>query len=469
MTTSPRILWTQCLEIFRNNVNEQQYQTWFTSIKFKSYDAEAKELVISTPTQFFYEYLEEHFRNIIHFTINRVFGGNISLVYEVEVVKNGPVKMKSDDMPSIDKTEPSKRQPNQSPTLTQAVGPAQDLDSQLNPKQTFSNFSEGTSNKVPRSIGQAIAEKPSQQTFNPLFIYGPSGVGKTHLVNAIGTKLKELHPEKRVLYLSAHLFQVQYTDSIRHNTFNDFMHFYQSIDVLIIDDIQEMIGLEGTQYAFFHIFNHLRQNGRQIILTSDRPPVSMQGMEDRLLTRFKSGLLAELEKPEVQLRKDILRSKIEHDGLQIPEDVIDFISQNVSSSVRELEGVIHSLLAYSVVYNKDVDLDFAQSIIQHTPKTIVKEVSLDKIVEEVSNIYNISQEDIYGKSRKAEIVQARQLSIYLAQLHTQLSVSKIGLLIGNKNHATVLHSIKAIKNRLKTDKALKEQIDELTDILKGNR
>ncbi len=469
MTTSPRILWTQCLEIFRNNVNEQQYQTWFTSIKFKSYDAEAKELVISTPTQFFYEYLEEHFRNIIHFTINRVFGGNISLVYEVEVVKNGPVKMKSDDMPSIDKTEPSKRQPNQSPTLTQAVGPAQDLDSQLNPKQTFSNFIEGTSNKLPRSIGQAIAEKPSQQTFNPLFIYGPSGVGKTHLVNAIGTKLKELHPEKRVLYLSAHLFQVQYTDSIRHNTFNDFMHFYQSIDVLIIDDIQEMIGLEGTQYAFFHIFNHLRQNGRQIILTSDRPPVSMQGMEDRLLTRFKSGLLAELEKPEVQLRKDILRSKIEHDGLQIPEDVIDFISQNVSSSVRELEGVIHSLLAYSVVYNKDVDLDFAQSIIQHTPKTIVKEVSLDKIVEEVSNIYNISQEDIYGKSRKAEIVQARQLSIYLAQLHTQLSVSKIGLLIGNKNHATVLHSIKAIKNRLKTDKALKEQIDELTDILKGNR
>jgi len=469
MTTSPRILWTQCLEIFRNNVNEQQYQTWFTSIKFKSYDAEAKELVISTPTQFFYEYLEEHFRNIIHFTINRVFGGNISLVYEVEVVKNGPVKMKSDDMPSIDKTEPSKRQPNQSPTLTQAVGPAQDLDSQLNPKQTFSNFIEGTSNKLPRSIGQAIAEKPNQQTFNPLFIYGPSGVGKTHLVNAIGTKLKELHPEKRVLYLSAHLFQVQYTDSIRHNTFNDFMHFYQSIDVLIIDDIQEMIGLEGTQYAFFHIFNHLRQNGRQIILTSDRPPVSMQGMEDRLLTRFKSGLLAELEKPEVQLRKDILRSKIEHDGLQIPEDVIDFISQNVSSSVRELEGVIHSLLAYSVVYNKDVDLDFAQSIIQHTPKTIVKEVSLDKIVEEVSNIYNISQEDIYGKSRKAEIVQARQLSIYLAQLHTQLSVSKIGLLIGNKNHATVLHSIKAIKNRLKTDKALKEQIDELTDILKGNR
>lgn len=469
MTTSPRIKWAQCLEIIRSNVNEQQYQTWFTSIKFKSYDVEAKELVISTPSQFFYEYLEEHFRSLIHLTINRVYEGNVSLIYEVEVVKKGSVKMESDEVSSVAKTEPSKRQANQSPTLTQAIAPVQDLDSQLNPKQTFSNFIEGISNKLPRSIGQAIAEKPNQQTFNPLFIYGPSGVGKTHLVNAIGTRLKELHPEKRVLYLSAHLFQVQFTDSVRNNTFNDFMHFYQSIDVLIIDDIQEMIGLEKTQYAFFHIFNHLRQNGRQIILTSDRPPVSMQGMQDRLLTRFKSGLLAELEKPEVQLRKDILRSKIKHDGLQIPEDVIDYISQNVSNSVRELEGVIHSLLAYSVVYNKDVDLVFAKSIIQHTPNTAVKEVSLDKIVEEVSNIYNVKQEDIYGKSRKAEIVLARQLSIYLAQVHTQLSVSKIGLLIGNKNHATVLHSIKTIKNRLKVDMALKEQIDELSNILKSTR
>ena len=467
MTTSPRILWTQCQEIFRSNVNEQQYQTWFTPIKFKSYDVEAKELTISTPSQFFYEYLEEHFRKIIHLTIYRVFGQNVSLIYEVEVVSNGSVKIESDDVPSIEKAEPSKRQANQSPTLTQAVGPAQDLDSQLNPKQTFSNFIEGVSNKLPRSIGQAIAEKPNQQTFNPLFIYRPSGVGKTHLVNAIGTRLKELHPQKRVLYLSAHLFQVQFTDSIRHNTFNDFMHFYQSIDVLIIDDIQEMIGLEKTQYAFFHIFNHLRQNGRQIILTSDRPPVSMQGMEDRLLTRFKSGLLAELEKPEMQLRKDILRSKIKHDGLEIPEDVIDYISQNVSNSVRELEGVIHSLLAYSVVYNKDVDLSFAQSIIDHAPKTVAKEISLDKIVEEVSVKYNVKQEDIYGKSRKAEIVLARQLSIYLAQIHTQLSVSKIGLLIGNKNHATVLHSIKTIKGRLKIDKGLREQVDELSNKIKG--
>lgn len=469
MTDSPHIMWKRCLEVFRNNVNEQQYQTWFTPVKFKSFDVEAKELVVSTPSQFFYEYLEEHFRRLIHFTIYNIFGQDVSLIYEVEVVSNGRVKIESDETPSVTKTAPSTRKANESPTLTQAVGPAQDLDSQLNPKQTFSNFIEGNSNKLPRSIGQAIAEKPNQQTFNPLFIYGPSGVGKTHLVNAIGTRLKELHPEKRVLYLSAHLFQVQFTDSIRHNTFNDFMHFYQSIDVLIIDDIQEMIGLERTQYAFFHIFNHLRQNGRQIVITSDRPPVSMQGMQDRLLTRFKSGLIAELEKPEVQLRKDILRSKIKHDGLEIPEDVIDYISQNVSDSVRELEGVIHSLLAYSVVFNKDVDLGFAQSIMQHTPKVVTQEISLDRIVEEVSVKCNVRQEDIYGKSRKAEIVLARQLSIYLAQKHTKLSASKIGLMIGNKNHATVLHSIKTINNRLSVDKELREQVDELTNILKGSR
>ena len=463
-------MWKRCLDIIRNNVNEQQYETWFSLLQFKSFDVQTKELTVYVPSQYFHEYLEEKFSKLWRPAIIRAFGADTRLFYDVNVASDQTVHMESDTAQNEQHT-PSSKPANAAPSTLEAVGTAQDLDSQLNTKQNFSNFIEGLSNKLPRSVGQAIAENPNQQAFNPLFIFGPSGVGKTHLVNAIGTRVKELHPQKRVLYLSANLFQVQYTDSVRRNTFNDFMHFYQSIDVLIMDDIQELMGetKAKTQYAFFHIFNHLRQNGRQIILTSDRPPVSMQGMEDRLLTRFKSGLLAELEKPEVQLRKDILRSKIRHDGLEIPEDVIDFISQNVSNSVRELEGVIHSLLAYSVVFNKDVDLAFAQSIIQHAPKTEVREVSLDKIVEEVSVIYNVKQEDIYGKSRKAEIVLARQLSIYLAQICTKLSASKIGLMIGNKNHATVLHSIKTIKNRLVTDAGLKEQVDELTNRLRGTR
>ena len=320
-------------------------------------------------------------------------------------------------------------------------------------------------------MGQAIAENPNQQAFNPLFIFGPSGVGKTHLVNAIGTRVKELHPQKRVLYLSANLFQVQYTDSVRRNTFNDFMHFYQSIDVLIMDDIQELMGetKAKTQYAFFHIFNHLRQNGKQIILTSDRPPVSLQGMEDRLITRFKCGLLAELERPEEQLRRDILVSMIRHDGLNIPQDVIDYISINVSDSVRELEGVIHSLLAYSVVYNRDVDMELAQRVMCHSIHVEKKPLTMEQIIECTCEFCHVKQEDVYGKSRKANIVQARQLSMYFAQQFTKLTTSKIGTLVGNRNHATVIHSVKTIENRLNVDKEFRKSVEELEHKLKQKK
>jgi chromosomal replication initiator protein len=247
------------------------------------------------------------------------------------------------------------------------------------------------------------------------------------------------------------------------------MHFYQSIDVLIIDDIQELIGKERTQYAFFHIFNHLRQVGKQIILTSDRPPIMLQGMEERLITRFKCGLLAELERPEMELRKNILHNKIKKDGLRIPNDVVNYISENVSESVRELEGVINSLLAYSVVFNREVDLDFAQRIMNHSAHTVKKEITLDQIIESTCEQMNIKEEDIYGKSRKANIVLARQLSMYLAQEFTQLTTSKIGILVGNRNHATVIHSVKTISNRLKTDKELRKCVDELENKLKNKQ
>lgn len=461
MTDTPHILWNRCMEVFHNNLDESQFKTWFMPIKFKSYDSEKNELTLYTPSQYFHEHLEEHFRKLIVTTIYRVFGKETRLIYEVEVVSKKTITITEDAPVYINEKRPGTRAVNQSPTLTQAVGPAEDLDSQLNTKQNFNNFIAGASNQLPRSIGQSIAEKPNQQAFNPLFIYGPSGVGKTHLVNAIGTRLKELHPEKRVLYLSAHLFEVQFTDSRRKNTFNDFMYFYQSIDVLIIDDIQEMIGKVQTQYAFFHIFNHLRQNGRQIILTSDRPPMSLQGMEDRLVTRFKSGLIAELEKPELELRKNILEYKIKHDGLNIPEDVIEYISENVSDSVREMEGVIHSLLAYSVVYNKEVDLEFAERILKHNQHNERKKITLDMIIESTCEYFDIKQDEIYGKSRKSNVVLVRQMSMYLAQKHTKMTASKIGVLIGNRNHATVIHSVKTIDERLKVDNKLRKSFEEL--------
>ena len=454
------------MEMFRSNVSEQQYQTWFSPMRIKSYDAVQKELAVYIPSQFFFEYLEEHFRRLIHITISRFFGADVTLSYEVEVADNVTVNQESDSN-MVPEAAPSPLAANQSPQLAQAVGMAADLDSQLNVHQSFSNFIEGTSNKLPRSVGQAIAEHPEQQTFNPLFVYGPSGVGKTHLVNAIGMRTKELHPEKRVLYLSAHLFMVQFTDARRRNIFNDFMHFYQSIDMLIVDDVQELAGMTATQNAFFHIFNHLRQHGKQIIMTCDRPPVSLQGMEERLITRFKSGLIAEMEKPEEPLRRSILHSIVKHDGLSIPDDVVNYISHNVTGSVRELEGIVHSLLAYSVVYSKDIDLEFAQRILAGRIKIEKKDITIDQIISCTCEHYNVKEEEIFGKSRKANVVTVRQMSMYLAHKHTKLTASKIGIYVGNRDHATVLHGIKTIDGRLKIEQKLRQDLEELEGKLIG--
>ena len=467
MTEKKQILWQRCMEMFHSNVSEQQFQTWFSPMRLKSFDAAKKELAVYIPSQFFFEYLEEHFRRLIHVTISRFFGGDVKLIYQVEVADNVTVGQESEDN-MVPAAAPSSREANKSPLLAQAVGMAEDLDSQLNVHQSFSNFIEGTSNKLPRSVGQAIAEHPEQMTFNPLFIYGPSGVGKTHLVNAIGLRTKELHPDKRVLYLSAHLFMVQFTDARKNNVFNDFMHFYQSIDMLIVDDIQELAGTKvATQNAFFHIFNHLRLNDKQIIMTCDRPPVSLQGMEERLVTRFKSGLMAEMEKPEESLRRNILHSIVKHDGLNIPDNVLDFISTNVNNSVRELEGIIHSLLAYSVVYGKEIDLDFAKRILAGRTRVEKKNVTIDQIITTTCEHFNVKEEDIFGKSRKAEIVTVRQMSMYLAHKHTKLTASKIGIYVGNRDHATVLHGIKTIDGRLKKDSKLQRHLEELEEKLIG--
>ena len=323
----------------------------------------------------------------------------------------------------------------------------------------------GNSNEFSRTVGETVAKNPAR-TFNPLFLYGPSGVGKTHLINAIGTRIKELYPEKRVLYVSAHLFQVQYTDSVRTNHFNDFISFYQTIDVLIIDDIQEFAGVTKTQNTFFHIFNHLHQNGKQLILTSDRAPVMLQGMEERLLTRFKWGLVAELEKPDVELRKNILRNKIRRDGLNIPESVINYIAENVNESVRELEGIINSLLAQSIIFKRDVDIDLAERIVRKAVRCESKPITIEDIIAKVCSHYEIEESAIHTKTRKREVVQVRQVAMFLAKKHTDASSSKIGQLIGNKDHATVLHACKIVKDQVEVDKSFKADIEEIEALLR---
>ena len=452
-------LWNRCLKMIHDNVPDTIYKTWFEPIVPLKY--EDKTLTLGVPNPFFYEMLEERFLDLLRAALNKEIGEGTQLMYQVQI---GPTPKEATNWESSKRSSalPPKTpiyDGDKAPDPIQAPAP-QDLDPHLNPNYNFENFIKGSSNEFSRTVGETVAKNPAR-TFNPLFLYGPSGVGKTHLTNAIGTRIKELYPEKRVLYVSAHLLQVQYTDSVRTNHFNDFMKFYQSIDVLIVDDIQEFAGVTKTQQTFFHIFNHLHQNNKQLILTSDRAPVMLQGMEERLLTRFNWGLVAELEKPEADLRKNSLRNKIHRDGLNIPENVINYIAENVSDSVRELEGIVNSLLAQSILFKSEIDMDLAQRIVRKAVRCENKPVTIADIIAKVCAHYNLEESVIHTKTRKREIVQVRQIAMYLAKKHTDHSSSKIGQLIGNRDHATVLHACKMVKDLVDVDKGFKAELDEI--------
>ena len=458
------VLWNRCLKMIHDNVPDTTFKTWFEPIVPLKYEDSA--MTIGVPSPFFYEFLEEKFADLLRATLNKEIGEGTQLMYSVLTDKTNHISVNLEGTkrsPAIP-AQSVIREGNKAPDPMQAPAP-QDLDPHLNPNYNFENFIKGSSNEFSRTVGETVAKNPAR-TFNPLFLYGPSGVGKTHLTNAIGTRIKELYPEKRVLYVSAHLFQVQYTDSVRTNHFNDFISFYQTIDVLIIDDIQEFSGLTKTQNTFFHIFNHLHQNGKQLILTSDRAPIMLQGMEERLLTRFKWGLVAELEKPDTELRKNILRNKIHRDGLDIPEDVINYIAENVSDSIRELEGIVNSLLAQSILFKREIDMDLAQRIVRKAIRYENKPITIDSIISKVCAHYNLDESAIHTKTRKREIVQVRQIAMYLAKKHTDHSSSKIGQLIGNRDHATVLHACKMVKDLIDVDKAFKAEMDEIEIMIK---
>ena len=463
MNITPSTLWDKCLLLIKENVSEQQYNTWFNPIKFESFNETSRTLIIQVPSNFFVEYLEENYLSLLTKVLTKNFGAGIRLNYRITIDKAHKLtqEIEQEPVPDIDKTTKRTKGINQSPTVLDAAKP-QDIDSQLDLHHTFANYIEGASNKLPRSVGQSIAEHPNSSQFNPMFIYGPSGCGKTHLINAIGVRTKELYPQKRVLYVSARLFQVQYTDAVLKNCTNDFINFYQTIDMLIVDDIQEWASATKTQETFFHIFNHLTRNGKRIILACDRPPVDLQGMSERLLTRFCCGLIAELERPNPQLCVDILKNKIKRDGLTIPESVISYIAESVNESVRELEGIVNSLLAQSILFKREIDLDLAQRIVRKAVKCAEsKPMTVSDIIAKVCEHYKIDETAIHTKTRKREVVQVRQVAMYLAKKHTDTSSSKIGQLIGNKDHATVLHACKIVKDQVDVDKSFKAEIEEI--------
>ena len=465
MKDSHQALWDNCLKLIQANVTEQQFKTWFAPLTLESYDEVERKLLVQVPSPYVYEYLEQYYAGLLSKVLARVFGAGITLSYRLLTVQSAApavVDVESEG-PCLDVTQPVPLG-NKSPNKLDGATPA--LNPQLDPKKTFQNFIEGDSNKLSRTVGLSIAEHPGKTTFNPFFIYGPSGCGKTHLINAIGVRCKETYPQKRVLYVSARLFQVQFTDSVRQNTTNDFINFYQSIDVLIVDDIQEWMNSPKTLDTFFHIFNHLFRTGKQIILASDRPPVDLQGMKDRLLTRFACGLIAELEKPNTQLCIDILNAKCRRDGLKIPDEVIEFIAKTANGSVRDLEGVVNSLMAYSIVYNSNIDMHLAERVIMRSVKIDDRPLTIDDILEKVCHHYGVSQQSAFSKSRKRNYVQVRQVSMYLAQKHTKLSAARIGLLIGNRDHSTVIHSCNTIEKRLKVDKSFLEEINSIENSFK---
>lgn len=466
MKVSLNARWDRALALIKGNVSEQQYNTWFKPIIFESFDEATKTLLVQVPSPFVYEYLEENYVDLLSKVLRHVFCDGIRLTYRVVTDKEHKLTQDIQAEP-VEKGEfmQPTTSANQSPTVLDAAVP-QAIDSQLNPHQTFGNFIEGASNKLPRAVGLSIAEHPNTSQFNPMFIYGPSGCGKTHLINAIGMQIKKIYLAKRVLYVSARLFQVQYTDSVRQNTVNDFINFYQTIDVLIVDDIQEWIGADRTQQTFFHIFDHLFRNGKRIILASDRPPVDLKGMPERLLTRFACGLIAELEKPDVQLCMAILNNKIKRDGLQIPEEVVQFIAETANGSVRDLEGVINSLLAYSVVYNSRIDMRLAERVVKRAVNIDDKPLTIDDILEKVCNHFNVSVSGVNGKSRKRELVIARQVSMYLAQKYTKMPASRIGKLVGGRDHSTVIHSCSQIEQRMKIEKGFAEEVNSIENSFK---
>lgn len=456
MTASTDEKWQKCLEILHKNIPGQHYVTWFEPLQFVKFENDT--LILSVPTKFFADYFDKHFASYLLKVVSFVYGVPCRLLYKL------PPTTAGNEMPEpllVTDTQRKKETVREN-NVQQRSKPK--FDSQLNQRYSFSNFVEGESNKLSKSIGQSIAENPGKNTFNPFFLYGPSGVGKTHLVNAIGLRIQELYPEKRVLFVSAHVFKTQYTDSVIHNTSNDFINFYQTIDVLIIDDIQE-ITTARTQQAFFHIFNHLQQNNNQIIITCDRPPVSLEGMEERMLTRFKWGMTVEMQKPDSQLRKAILITKIRRDGLVIPSDVIQYISNNVESSVREIEGIINSIMAYSVVENREIDLELARQVIGRAVNMEKKELTSDDIVAMVCKRSGIRQKEIVSKSRKQNIVQARQLAMYICHKYTDMPYSQIGRRFGNRDHSTVLYACRQVAHRISVEKDFRREVEDLETLL----
>ncbi|MGM0479867.1 MAG: chromosomal replication initiator protein DnaA [Bacteroidota bacterium] len=461
--------WEACLKVIKDNIPLQAFKTWFSPIVPMKLEGDV--LTIQVPSHFFYEWLEEHYIGLLKKVIKKELGVNGRLEYSIIMEKNSPnstpytVNLPTSGKSSLknapvtvplDVNEKEIRNPFVIPGLKKV-----NVDANLNPSYSFENFVEGDCNRLARSAGYAVANKPGGTAFNPLLIYGGVGLGKTHLANAIGIGIKNQFPNKTVLYVGSEKFAHQFIDSIKNNTTNDFIHFYQMMDVLIIDDVQFFSGKEKTQDVFFHIFNHLHQNGKQIILTSDKAPVEMQGMEQRLLSRFKWGLSADLQSPDLETRIAILEKKMYGNGIDLPKDVVEYLAYSINTNIREMEGALTSLLAQASLNKKSITLELAKQMIDKFVKNTAREVSIEYIQKVVCDYFDLEIEILKSKTRKREVVQARQIAMYFSKKMTKSSLANIGAHCGGKDHATVLHACRTVNNLSETDKQFKNYLTEL--------
>jgi chromosomal replication initiator protein len=465
MTKTADQVWKSCLTIIKDIVEWQHFKTWFEPIK--PVELKNKILTIQVPSQFFFEYLEEHYVTLLGKTLKRELGKDANLEYRIMMDSgnnnNQPITM---DVPGHGyKTYTNNEMdfplvisnPVKNPFVIPGLKKVQ-IDPQLNPNYTFDAFVEGDCNRVARRAGKTVADKPGATSFNPLVIYGGVGLGKTHLAQAVGNEVKRQHPNKVVLYVSSEKFINQFVDHSRNNAINDFIHFYQLVDVLIIDDVQFFNRAEKSQDAFFAIFNHLHQSGKQLILSSDKPP---KGVQERLLSRFRWGLSADLQMPDYETRIEILEKKMKNDGLEMHKDVVKYIAYNINTNIRELEGALISLLAQSSLNKKEIDLDLAKKVLKNFVKTSSKEITIDAIQKMVCDYFDVPYEKLLQKTRKREIVQARQITMYLAKTFTKNSLKTIGEHFGGRDHTTVIHSCQTVKDLMDTDSMFKESVLEL--------
>jgi chromosomal replication initiator protein len=461
-------VWNECLDVIKDIVEWQHFKTWFDPIK----PVELKDnvLVIQVPSQFFYEYLEEHYVNLLAKTLRRVLGKDARLEYRIMVdsgnQNNKPLTM---DVPAHGYKSFSNNEmdfpliihnPVKNPFVIPGLKKMQ-IDPQLNTHYTFDSFIEGDCNRVARRAGRTVAEKPGANSFNPLVIYGGVGLGKTHLAQSIGNETKRMFPNKVVLYVSSEKFINQFQDHSRNNAINDFIHFYQLVDILIIDDVQFFNRAEKSQDAFFAIFNHLHQSGKQLVLTSDKSPKDLEGVQERLLSRFRWGLSADLSIPDYETRIEILDRKMKNDGVEMPREVIKYLAYNINSNVRELEGALISLLAQSSLNKREIDLDLAKKVLRNFVKTSSKEITIETIQKMVCEYFDVPYDKLLQKTRKREIVQARQITMYLAKAFTKNSLKTIGEHFGGRDHTTVIHSCQTVKDLMDTDGLFRDNVMEL--------